>query len=91
MTLAGSRWTLNYYITPAIGSSDELERRCWNEKHVPAEAGPPDPRLSSPGDRERKAVIARRVEGGQYVAVFVLSPTHLSHTILSNKVRGIFF
>ena len=76
--LTGSRWASNYYITPATGSSDQLERRCWNENHVPAEAGPPGPRLSSPGEWERKAVIARRV-GGQYVGVFVQSSTP-SHT-----------
>ena len=81
----GSRWTTNYYITPATGSSDQLERSCWNENHVRAEAGPLGPRLSNPEERERKAVIARIVEGGQYVAVFVRSPTHLSHTTLSIK------
>ena len=69
--VSGSRWASNYYITPATGSSDELERRCWNENHVSAEAEPPGPQLSSPGELERKAVIARRVGGGQYVAVFV--------------------
>ena len=91
MTLARSRWVSNYYINPATGSSDQLERRCWNENHIPAEAGPPGPRLSSPGEQERNAVIARRVGEGQYVAVlFSLQLT--SHTItLSNKVRGIFF
>ena len=76
VTLAGSRWTTNYYKTPATGSSHLLERRCWNESHIPEEAGPPGLRLSSPGERERKAVIARRVGGGgQYVAVFVRSST----------------
>ena len=74
---------MNYYITPAIGSSDQLERRCWNENHVPVKARPPGPQLSSAGGRERKAVIARRVGEGQYVAVFVRSPTHLTHAILS--------
>ena len=59
--LARSRWASNYYITPATGSSDQLERRCWNENHVPAEAGPPGHRLSSPGERERNAAMARRV------------------------------
>ena len=34
----------------------------------PREAGPPGPRLSSPGERERNAVMAIRV-GGQYVAI----------------------
>ena len=59
VTLARSR--SSYYITPAIGSSDQLEKRCWNENHIPAEAGSPGPRLSSPGERERNAVNARRV------------------------------
>ena len=49
---------------------------------------------SSPGDLERKSVIARRV-GGQYVAL-LFSFQLTFHTIipfvtLSNKVRGIFF
>ena len=69
VTLARSRWISNYYITPVTGSSDQLERRYWNENHVPAEAGPPGPRLSSPGERERNVVMARRVGGGQYDAV----------------------
>ena len=66
--------------------SDQLEGRCWIEEHVPERLGPLGPRLSSPGERERNAVIANRV-GGQYVAVLF----GLSHTTLSNKVRGIFF
>ena len=37
------------------------KKRCWNENHVPAEAGLPGPRLSSPGERERNAAMARRV------------------------------
>ena len=79
VTLAGRRWTTTYYITPVTGSSDQLERRCWNENHVPAVAGPPSPRLSSPRERERNAVVARWVGGGQYVAVlFSLQLT--SHT-----------
>ena len=68
MTLARSRWTSNYYITPATGSSDQLERRCWSENHVPAEAEPPGPRLSSPEGTGENAAVARRV-GGLYVAV----------------------
>ena len=69
VTLARSRWTSNYYMTPETGSSEQLERRCWNENHAPAEAGLPGPRLSSPWERERNAAVARRVGGGQYVAV----------------------
>ena len=50
----------NYYITPATGSSYQLERRCWGKNHVPAEAGPPSHRFGSPGERERNSFIARR-------------------------------
>ena len=95
VTLARSRWLSNYYITPATENSNQLERRRWNENHVPAEAGPPGPRLSSPEERERNAVRARRVGGGPICRSSVQSPTHLSQIIpfvtLSNKVRGIFF
>ena len=79
-------WLLekNYYITPATGSSDQLERRCWNENHVPAEAGLPGPHLSSPGERERKAVITRRV--GSSICCSLCSVSNfLSHTTLSIK------
>ena len=82
--LAGSRCASNYYITLVTGSSDQLERRCWNENHVPAEAGPPSPRLCSPGERERKAVIARRV-GGSICCSLCLVSNSLSHTTLSIK------
>ena len=57
--LARSRWTSNYYITYI--SSEQSERRCWNENHVPAEAKRPGPRLSSPRERKRNAAMARRV------------------------------
>ena len=84
VTLAGSRWMSNYYITTATGSSDQLEGRCWNESHVPAEAWPPGPWLSSPGERERNAVMAIR----ERVLFSLQLP--LTHNPF-NKVRGIFF
>ena len=84
VTLAGNRWAPNCYMTLVTESSDQLKRRCWNENLVPAEAGPPGPRLSSPGEQERNTVIARRV-GGSICCSSVQSPTHLSHTILSIK------
>ena len=37
VTLAGSRWALNYYITLATGSLDQLEIRCCRENQHPAE------------------------------------------------------
>ena len=84
VTLARSKWMSNYYITTTTGSSDQLERRYWNENHVPAEAGSPGPRLSSPEERERKDVIARRVKGSICCKVCSVSNS-LSHTTLSIK------
>ena len=46
-------------------------------------------RLSSPGERERNAVMANRV--GVNMLQFCSVSNSLSHTTLSNKVRGIFF
>ena len=80
VTLARSRWPSNYYITLATGSSDQLERRCWNENHVSAEAGPPGPRLNSPGERERNAAVTRRVRES-ICCSSVQSPTDLSQII----------
>ena len=82
VTLARSRWVSNYYITPATGSSDQLEKSCWNENHVPAEAGPPGLQLSSTGERERKAVIARRVWVGSVCCSHCSVSNSLSHTSL---------
>ena len=48
-------------------------------EHVPAEAGPPDPRLSSPREWERKAVVARRVRVNMLQFLFGLQLT--SHTV----------
>ena len=80
MTLARSRCTSNYYITRCDKKSDQLERRCCNENHVPAEAGPPGPRLSSPGERERNATVARKVRES-ICCSSVQFPTHLSQII----------
>ena len=55
----------------------------------PREAGPPGPRLSSPGERERNAVMANRV--GVNMLQFCSVSNSLSHKTLSNKVRDIFF
>ena len=90
VTLAGSRWSSNYYITPATRSSDQLERRCWNKNHVSAEAGPPGHRLSSPGEGGRKAMIAIRV-GGSICCSLCSVSNSLSHTILSIKWEVYFY
>ena len=57
-----------------------------SENQFPAEGALRGPRLSSPVERERSAAKDRGT-GGQYVAVFVQSPTHLSHITLSQPFR----
>ena len=80
----GSRWMSNNHITRVWQEVSELERRCWNENHVPVEAGPPSPQLSSPGERERNAVIARRVGVGVNMLKFCsVSNSPLPHKSLS--------
>ena len=74
--------------------SDQLEIRRVGEKMLdwgtcPREAGPPGPRLSSSGEWERNAVMANRVKVN--MLQFCSVSNSLSHTTLSNKVRGIFF
>ena len=79
VTLARSRWMSNYYITLVTGSSDQLERWCWNENHVPAEAGHRSP-VEQPRRTGKKCCYGQK-SGGQYVAVlFSLQLT--SHTII---------
>ena len=58
-------------------------------KPATREAGPPGPRLSSLGERERNVVMANRV--GVNMLQFCSVSNSLSHITLSNKVRGIFF
>ena len=50
------------------------------------ELGPQGPQLSSPAERERSAAKEGGT-GGQYVAVFVQSPTYLTHITLSQPFR----
>ena len=55
----------------------------------PREAGPPGPRLSSPGERKRHDV-RMGWDVNMLQSLFSLQLL-LTHTTLSNKVRGIFF
>ena len=71
-----------------------LETRPVGEKMLdwgtcPREAGPQGPRLSSPGERERNAIMTNRV--GVNILQFCLVYNSLLHTTLSNKMSGIFF
>ena len=63
---------------------DVVEKAITQQK-----AGPPGLRLSSPRERERNTVMANRVRVS--MLQFCLVSDSLSHTNLSNKVRGLFF
>ena len=84
-----SRWASNNYITQChrklelVWSLESVVAVRGSESQLPDRGlmALGDPRLSSPAEWERSAAIARRA-GGQYVAVFVQSPTHLSHITL---------
>ena len=95
-TLTGSRWTSNNYITRCHGQVQlvwsqllqfEAVRTSFQQR-----AG--TQWLSSPAERGRSAAKDGGT-GGQYVAVFVQSPTHLSHInlsqLFSNKVWEVYF
>ena len=86
VTLTRSRWATNSYITrcdrkfrwvgdQSLKSVFQFEE--WEPD--PAEARPPGTRLSSPGERKRNAVIARRVGVNMLQSLFSLQLT--SHTI----------
>ena len=85
---AHKKRALNYYTTQCTGNSISLEIRPVGEKMLdwgtcPREAGPPGPRLSSPGERERNAVMANRV--GVNMLQFCSVSNSLLHTTLSIK------
>ena len=79
---------LNYYITECTGNSSSWWQDTVEKASTQQRAGPPGLRLSNHGERERHNSDGHK-SGGQYVAV--LFSNSLSHTNLSNKVRGIFF
>ena len=72
-----------------VWKPDQLVIRCGRENQHPERLCPPSPRLSSPGERERNAVMANRV--GVNMLQFCSVSNSLSHTTISNKMRGIFF
>ena len=94
VTLAGSRWASNYYITPATSNyyitpafSLQLTwtkvQVSWSENAGMGtislqRLGPPRPPVEQPRRTARKGCDSQK-RGGQYVAVFVRSPTP-SHT-----------
>ena len=85
LTLTRSRWMSNNYITRcdrkfrSVGDQSLKSVFQFEEwEPDPAEAGPQVPRLSSPGERERNAAIARRVGVNMLQSLFNLQLT--SHT-----------
>ena len=78
------RWTLNYYITQCTGNSiswasDELERRCWIEEHVPERLGSQAPGWAA--QENRKETRLWPIEWGSVYCSSVWSPSP-SHTQL---------
>ena len=65
----------------------QLERRCWNEEHVPERLSP-RPSVEQPRRTEKKRRCGHK-SGGQYVAVLFGLQLLLTHNPF-NKVRGIF-
>ena len=76
-------WASNYYITRVKTGSHSVGQKILDWGTCPREAGPPCPRLSSPGERERNAVMANRV--GVNTLQFCSVSNSLSHTTLSMK------
>ena len=87
-----SRWVSNNYITRChikfelVGVWSQLLQFEAVRTRPSRELGPQGPRLSSTAERERNAAKDNG-NGGQYVAVFVQSTTHLSHIAFSQPFR----
>ena len=69
--------TLCHILSELRGWVNMVNNRC-----IQAEVGPPCPWLSSPGERERNAAMARTV--GSICCSSVQSPTHLSYNTFRN-------
>ena len=70
-------WTSNYNITRCTGSSDELERRCWIEEHVPERLVPQAPGWAA--QENGKETWLWPIEWGSICGSSIRSPTP-SHT-----------
>ena len=76
------------YNSLKTGSQLVLETRPV-EKASTQQSRPSGPRLNSPRERERNTVMANRVRVN--MLQFCLVSNSLSHTTLSNEVRGAYF
>ena len=84
VTLARSRWVSNYYITPATGSSDQLEWRCWNEEPCPSRSRAPRAPVEQPR-KTRKLGCDNPNSCGVNMLLFCSVSNSHSHTTLSIK------
>ena len=85
------RWTIIYLSAQEIQGvwgSDELEIRCGTENQHLERLGPQAPGWAAQ-EYGNKTLMANRV--GVNMLQFCSVSNSLSHTTLSNKVRGIFF
>ena len=71
-----------------VWRSDQLVRRCWIEEHVPERLGPQVPGWAAQ-ENGKETLMAIRV--GVNMLQFCSVSNSLSHTTLSNKVRGTYF
>ena len=72
------RWMSNNYITQVKTGRQSVGEKLLEWGTCLREAGTPGPRLGSPGERERNAVMA--IEWGSICCSSVQLPTHLSHS-----------
>ena len=80
----------NQFGDQPVWGSEELEKWCCRENSTQQRAGPLGLQLSNPGEQERHTAMTGGA-GEVNMLQFCLVSNSLSHTTLSNKVRGIFF
>ena len=81
--LTGRRWGVKLLYNPGERKFKSVGEKMLEWRPCHREAGPSGPRLSSPGERERNAVMAIRV--GVNMLQFCSASNSLSHTTLSIK------
>ena len=94
MTPTRRRWVVELLYNSVLGMFNQFgDQTSWSrdavEKTSTQKSGSPGPLVEQPRERERNAVMANRV--GVNMLQFCSVSNSLSHTTLSNKVRGIFF
>ena len=75
MTLTGRRVDVKLLYNSVHRKFNRLERRCWNEEHVPERLGPRPP-VEQPRRTGKKRCYGHKSGGCSSVQ----PPTHLSHS-----------